>query len=221
MRTTEFLSCCRALPDGFVALESGQAWRLGAVAFVRSGESFAVVQKAARANYEFSNLWALPGGMVRLRKGDESSPDRLADAVRSRICQEAGIVMNELDPLALGPIVTTYAAKGRSRTTLVAVFTGRTPRPENLAPSDSTIQAVAWSSALATPAVFAPANQLILAHLLWFALSDEARLQIKADLQPALNACAKAAECAGIAAPESPWAEENALERWRNAWPEI
>ena len=221
MRATEFLSCCRALPDGFITLGTGQSWRLGAVAFVRSGENFAVVQKAARTSYEFSDLWALPGGMVRLPKGDEPSIDRLEGAVRSRINQEAGLILNELDPVALGPIVTTYVAKGRSRTTLVAVFAGQTSHPETLTANDSTIQTVAWSSALATPALFAPANQLILAHLLWFALSDEARLQMKVDLQPALHACTEAAECAGIVAPELPWAEENALECWRNAWPEI
>jgi hypothetical protein len=64
----EMLARCRVQQDGFVSLSATTPWRIGAVLFARRSGAFAVVRKAPVPGgaYEFTGLYALPGGMARL-----------------------------------------------------------------------------------------------------------------------------------------------------------
>ena len=187
--------------------------------FVRYGERFAAVQKARRIGYVFSGLWALPGGMIRLPRGCEASLQQIEDAIRTRVRAETNLALSDLSSVQLGPIVTRYVAKGRPRLTLVGALHVEASSLGDLLPGDPSIQAAAWIAVPPKLATFAPANQLILAHLLWPDLTVEAREQMEAELQRALEICVEVAACAGIARPEPPWADANDLDLWRDGWP--
>lgn len=188
--------------------------------FVRAGDAFAAIQKAPRPNYEFADLWALPGGMVHADRIETVTASFVTAFAVKRARVETGLPPVSAALAPLGPIVTGYLAKGRQCFTVVSAFVGTVDVRNTLRPGDDTIQEAKWLSLPPDFLEFAPANQLILAHLLWpelpLALQDRLRNQLKS----ALETCAAAAAEAGLAAVVPPWSNTEALSAWRNAWPE-
>lgn len=215
-----FLGCCTVLPDGFAGLRPSAPWRVGGVLFATSEDRFAAVRKTARAGYEFSHLWALPGGMMRAPTA-ETSAFQPADSVAARAAAEAGLRPSGLSPLAsLGPIVTRYTARGQQRSTIIGAFTWETHRAPALSPSDPSVDTAAWMPRTADLALFAPANRLILGHLLWAGLSAEHRDRVREPLDQALSRCSTWADEVGAPLPAAPWDPTDRRESWSQSWPQ-
>jgi len=51
-----------------IVVQRGTGLAIGCVLFAGRGDEILVVKKASRHDYEFSGLWALPGGVVRCRE---------------------------------------------------------------------------------------------------------------------------------------------------------
>ena len=220
MELAPFLQRARILEDGFASVDPAAAWRLGGVVLARSGGQVAVVQKAERPGYEFSGKWAFPGGMIRSDGAPAGSPSNTCRAASQRASIETGLQFQAVTPQTqLGPIVTSYTAKGSQRFTLVAAFACEHPAAEPLRPSDDSIKAAAWLPMLGDLADFAPANCLILAHLVWRDLDPDQQLRMRARITAALRQCSAWAAQVGVAAPVAPWASEDELAAWRRTWP--
>jgi len=203
------------------AIDDGCGWRLGGVVLAWSGETIAAVRKGPRPDYAFSNLWALPGGMARRVSDGPASAAVLAEAVRQRASRETGL---DLKPLShwrdLGPIVTEYVAAGAVKRTLVVVFDGVSDETsKELSSDDNSIGDATWLGLPPDPWMFAPANRLIVGHLLWSGLPEATRADWRQALRPALSHCAGAAKMAGVPPPPSPWSAASELEAWLQAWP--
>ena len=64
-----------------------------------------MVRKASRPGYEFSGMWALPGGRIR---GEAPLSSAMADTVRHRLQAEAGVALEGATaPLPGPPPVST------------------------------------------------------------------------------------------------------------------
>jgi hypothetical protein len=224
-----FLRSCRILSDGFVARSESDRWRLGAIVFARSDQSFAAIQKAAPSSgtYEFKDLWALPGGMVRASNrqagwGESEIAQLTIASSRQRADVEAGFPADHPQSLvpvgSLGPIVTNYTAKGQQRYTLVVVLEFEVSEPFELSPRDHSVQASRWMELPLRWDRFAPANRLAIAHLLWSRLSAEQKETARAPVEEAAMQCATWASDTGWPSPPRPWDPPSDLEKWRSAF---
>lgn len=220
-----FLQGCSVLPDGFVGRD-GAEWRLGTVLLLRHAHAVAMVQKAAVADYEFSDAWSLPGGMVRARDwGDEGAIDPALLLVRSlagRAEAEAGIALADFKGLGaaleFGPIVSSYTAKGRKRFVLLTVQSGRTASTIPLEPRDPSVQRAAWLGSPIDWARLAPANRVLLAHALWQDLDDAQRDDATSPVMQALQSCGAWGGEMGWARLAAPWDAPEAIAAWRSSW---
>lgn len=219
MTVAPFLARCHWLQDDLAAIDDGCVWRLGGVVLARSGNAVAVIRKAARPGYDFSRLWALPGGMARQRADGEETT--LSRSISERASKEIGLRLGPIVPRAdLGPIVTEYSSRGAPRRTLITVFESVLVPPMGaLQPGDASIEDATWLDFPPKPAIFAPANRLILGHLVWPRLSEDLRLDWRVQLETALTHCAEAAIGADVASPPAPWDSQQEIDAWRQAWP--
>lgn len=223
-----FLPYLKLLDDGFVARAESSGWRLGSVLLARRNGDVALIQKAASGTdaYEFTDLWALPGGMIRAHEGDSSGadiPQLTRRSLQRRVALEAGIGPDISDAMTLvatlGPIVTSYTAKGRQRYTLMVVHSCQCPPGHQLVSGDRSVQAARWAE---RPdwARLAPANCLILGHLLWGDLTEQARAEARPSLEAAAAACGQWAADVGVQAPPRPWDDAASLESWLAGFPD-
>lgn len=220
-----FLESCQCLTDGFFATSSEAAWRLGNVLHARCDDRFAAVRKAPVqcSRYEFEGLWALPGGMVRVSGGQRGCDEALRFAVEDRAVREAGILTGDcseyLPAAHLGPVVTSYTAKGLRRHTLVTAITCSVSAASDLSAGDHSVDAACWMEMPPKWSTFAPANRLILGHLAWDALSMTQQDQATEPLLAAIAQCAEWADEIDLAPAAAPWADRDDLSKWRLAWP--
>jgi 8-oxo-dGTP pyrophosphatase MutT (NUDIX family) len=181
--------------DGIVMCQD-RGVGLGAVLVLTNPEKpeCLMVRKAQRPGYEFSGMWAFPGGMVRLA-GDTPKPlqEIVLDSLRDRVRAETGL---SLAPLAGNrnqpPLVTGYLAKGQRRYTLVVPFELPTERAKEIlnAPissHDSSVTAVAWIDPRSKWNRIAPANRVFAAATLWPILSEEERRAAQFEVEQALK----------------------------------
>ena len=214
-----FLRQCQALPDGFVALGESSKWRLGGVVYARAGARFAAIQKTQKPGYEFSDLWALPGGMVR----DFSAPEAevsIAESVARRAAAEAGFAPTPVDLVhGLGPVTTSYTVDNAQKWTLVVAFECKMRSASSLQPSDHSVQAARWTESNRALTDFAPANQVIIGHLLWPEYDDIQRRAARDILEPPYAKCVDWANQAGVVPPAAPWSSSMDLEAWSQGWP--
>jgi hypothetical protein len=225
---SQFLESCQALKDGFVAIDDQSAWRLGTVLFARHGESFAHVQKAPvqSGRYEFSNLWALPGGMIRAvaGAGQAATITSLAKvSMQQRAEKEAGIphhmTENATLCLNLGPIVTSYtASNGKLCFTLMTAQECQLDNGIALHPSDKSIKAAGWIKPPLDWESYAPANRLIIAHKLWPNLTELDKDRSRAAIQAAVNQCTQWAQSVEMSPACGPYDKPRIIQRWVNSW---
>ncbi len=190
----------------------------GVVLFLREepGGRVLMVQKALRDGYEFSDLWVLPGGMIRV---GNPAPDEVGATleesgsrfVQIRLALETGLKLERQALRALRgfwpPPVTRYKAKGRTRYTLVLPFS-HDPLPSapmELAPHCSSIQALGWLDPVARWEEIAPANQIILANLLWTQWSQKQRARVRPALEATREQCTRWAQEVGFEPPALPF----------------
>lgn len=220
-----FLESCQSLDDGFFATSPEAAWRVGSVLHARWGDRFAAVRKAPVqcSRYEFEGLWALPGGMVRMQGGRHSCEEALRVAVEGRATREAsmpaGRCSDYLPASHLGPVVTSYTAKGSRRHTLVTAMTCSVSAPSDLSAGDHSVDAACWMEMPPDWSTLAPANRLILGHLAWHALSRTQQDQAMEPLLAAIGQCAEWADEIGLPRAVAPWENLVELSKWRLAWP--
>lgn len=220
-----FLQLCRTLDDGFLASFPQAAWRIGAILLARQRDRLAVVRKAPvqPGRYEFEGLWALPGGMVRATDASLEAEPAIRIAIETRAAKEAGIdfqlCSERLFAEALGPVITSYTAKGAKRYTLVAAMTCHVAGRLDLAKADHSVDATCWASLPPEWSTYAPANRLILGHLLWDVLGTDGQEDAREPIAEAVAQCALWAVEAGVAPAVAPWDSLEALLKWKRAWP--
>lgn len=214
-----FLRSIRPTCDGFAAWDDGDPWRLGAVLLARSEDGFAAVRKAPKRRYGFSGLWAMPGGMVRARGENAAFERDVVDSVRARVAAESGLVVECLNwGSGLGPVVTSYEVSGLRRYVIIVACVCDIPKPVSLKVSDTSIADAIWSEVPPPWAEFAPANRLILGHLLWGELKPSERHNAQPALLAALAECTEAAREIDWPAPFPPWEDASSLQVWRASW---
>lgn len=216
-----FLASCRRMEDGFFATSPEVEWRLGGVLLAWSENRFAAVRKAPvdDGDYEFEGLWALPGGMVRTSGDERGCEEALRVAVEYRAVQESGILVgtSRFSPTSrLGPVVTSYTAKGFRRYTLVTAMAGDVSFPSDLSPRDRSVDAACWTDSPPNWQTFAPANRLILGHLAWSSLNEAQRDQAMGPLVEAVTQCGAWAGEIGLTPAAAPWEDGSG---WQLAWP--
>ncbi len=178
---------------------------LGAVLILRhaGGDGLLLVRKAYRPEYEWSDHWALPGGMLRDcdLPEDHSQIDfhvLAAAALRRRLRAEAGIELApgaKIEPAPPCPApITRYTVHGAQRHVLVSAFALRGSVDVAPSASDASIAEVGWFGGDAICerwGQIAPANRIILAHALWAELSEAERHQMEPGLRGALSQLAQ------------------------------
>ncbi len=215
-----FLAQCRSQPDRFAAISADSAWRVGGVLFARSNNHFVAVRKEAKAGYQFSGLWAMPGGMVRVPLGAGPFAEAAVAALSNRFEAEAGIRPVTMTPARhLGPVVTTYTVNSVRRFTLITVFTTELDGAFEPRSADRSIAEARWFVSPPDLVDFAPANTLLLGHLLWDGLDDNQRESVRSLIAAALAECAEGARAAGVSPPAAPWESDDARSAWAAAWP--
>ncbi len=225
-RLSQFLDGCTVQPDLFLATSEHAKWRLGAILFARRGSAFATVRKAPveGADYEFAGLRTLPGGMARATPGDGPSTAQvlLARSLLDRVNREAGLqreMLSDLAPAQMGPIVTSYTVKGRSRFTLVIPHTCTVAGKAELRNDDRSVEAAEWQDFPPDWRRMAPANRVTVAHLVWSNLSVSQRVNAEVPVDGGVSQCSAWAALIGLPGVPPPWAEPDELERWQSAWP--
>lgn len=215
-----FLKRCRPLNDGFAGNEPVALWRLGAILFATRDCQFVAVRKAFKDGYEFSGNWALPGGMVRAAGTVNDFPAHAMASVAERASAEASLAPGQLAVQPnLGPVVTSYTARSARRFTIVVCFQQALASDFAPSSSDQSIQIACLMPFTSALSEFAPANRLILGHLLWPHLSAREREVASAPVNFALTECLGYASAAGVAPPVGPWASASAIEAWTYSWP--
>lgn len=218
---------CRVQPGGFLAPQSETAWRLGAVVLAESDGSVALIRKASKEGYRFSHLLALPGGMVR-----SSSPDGVAGtddvnneataraSLANRAAREAGLDLANIDLEAteLGPVVTNYDVNGRSKFALMLTYRYRVDGKPDLRLDDASVDRAFWSPTPLEWRRLAPANCLIVAHLMWAQMSSAERDRAKPAVENAATACLGWGTSMGFATLAVPWSSPSHIDAWRASW---
>jgi hypothetical protein len=158
-----------------------------------------------------------------MQGGRHSFEEALWFAVEDRALGEAGISTDDcseyLPASHLGPVVTSYTAKGSRRHTLVTVMTCSVSAPSDLSARDHSVDAAYWMETPPDWSTLAPANRLILGHLAWNALSRTQQDQATEPLLAAIAQCARWADEIGLAPAAAPWDDPDDLSKWRLAWP--
>lgn len=222
----EMLSRCAIGDDGFVGLVGCASWALGAVAHVAVPGAVAMVRKAPPRDgqYEFSGLWALPGGMVRV--GERSAPDArsaLTRALHERVLEETSLDLTTCRHLGLarmlGPVVSSYTARGERRHTLIVVDCHERAARADLASSARSITEARWVDLPPAWGAIAPANRLIMAHLMWPSLTEAQRSEARPSVSQASADCSRWAAEVGLPAAPCPWEQDALLASWRRGFP--
>ena len=212
-----FLRSLRRTDDGFAAQDEDDPWRLGTVLMACSKDRFVAVRKARKPHYDFSGLWAMPGGMVR-SQGAVLERD-IEASLRTRAAAESGLAVESLKRApGLGPVVTAYDVAGLRRYVVVVAYVSDFPQPMSLNTSDASVTDAIWSVVPPPWSEFAPANRLIVGHLLWGRLEPAECLSAQPALQAALAECTAAAREIGWPAPLPPWEGAASLQAWRASW---
>lgn len=223
----EFLRDCVVTRDGFVSLRDDCRWRLGCVIFIQSGQRFVSLTKAVASGgfYEFAGLRSLPGGMIRMQHGSASIvgdiPALLTASMSVRILLETSLALHSavtLRPTGLGPVVTSYFANGKRRHTLVVAARCELPTEVSVASNDRSVMDAGWSDK-PDLAGFAPANRLLLSHLLWSMYGEEEKVAAVTSIEAAVQQCSAWAAEAGLPRAVPPWVDAEDLSIWSKSWP--
>ncbi len=158
-----------------------------------------------------------------MQGGRHSFEEALWFAVKDRALREAGIsnggCSEYLLASHLGPVVTSYTAKGSRRHTLVTAMTCSVSAPLGLSAGDHSVDAAYWMETPPDWSTLAPANRLILSHLAWNALSKTQQDQAMEPLLAAIAQCTEWADEIGLAPAAAPWDDLANLSKWRMSWP--
>ena len=175
---------------------------IGAVLAVNVGDSLAFIQKASKKDYEFSNLWALPGGMVRLDgpRPDIPTKNDICQFLSARVAKESGLQISPdvITSVNFGPVITSYTANGDARVTAVFVFAATLKVMVALRPNDPSIRAADWRRPLDVLPHCAPANRIIVAQQAKLSWNPDQIRQIRQSVEDAEEFCNDVARKVGF-----------------------
>jgi ADP-ribose pyrophosphatase YjhB (NUDIX family) len=195
--------------DGIWTVNYG-ACAIGVVLLAQLKARIIVIQKAAKAGYEFSGAFALPGGIVRGAMAD-TFEESLNRSLLRRAGLECGIEKGDLSETIFihdGPWpVTSYTARGAKRFTMVLAVKASLARDVTLIGTDSSVERALWWQPPLPWKLLAPANRLILAHVFSRDISEAERSAAKVYIDEALRQCNGWAAEIGLPALASPWPE--------------
>lgn len=223
----DFIERCEICDDGFVAESQECRWRLGTVLMAVADGDFVTIRKADAENgrYEFGGMLTLPGGMVRSSDRDDARDLSIAglaqSSLRNRAENEAGIDIpptQTVEFAALGPIVSSYTAKGQTRYTLIAAQTTSFEQKFALGSGDHTAGEARWTCDQLDWSRLAPANCTVIAHLCWSKLDDALREVAVPYVKEAVSKCAEWAKDIDLPGPVVPWSSDDELAQWFRAW---
>jgi hypothetical protein len=181
---------------------------IGAVLLADWSDRIAVVRKESVQGYEFSDMLALPGGLVR---GDDGSQFEqcFEQSITLRADEEAGLKKEHLADLRLATPnfvpVTRYTAKGGERFTAVLAVRASVTKAVTLLSARKSIREAFLAALPLDWKSFAPANRLILARTLAPRLGAEERTANKGVIDEALGFCNAAAGAASLPQVPHPW----------------
>lgn len=148
---------------------AGTGCAVGSVVALTSddGTRTLLVRKAPRDAYAFSRLLVFPGGLVRSGPG-VAWPGAWSAATPDRVRAEAGVALAgvSLRPaFELGPLVSSYVAKGATRYTLVLPLVGRMPAGA-AGSNDPSITEAGWLPLPLPLDEMAPVNRIVAWHVM-------------------------------------------------------
>lgn len=195
--------------SGIWTIRKGEC-AVGVVLLAQQNGRIVLVRKAAVKGYEFSNMYSLPGGLVR--HGDpDSFPNSLNLSVMERSAKECGLIPELITNLHLeNPMhspVTEYRVKGSVKRTLVLIAKAQliqdyVPQSTDHSISDARLAKIPtetdWDA-------IAPANRLIIARAFSASLPAAEKLASRPTIDVALASCNAAAKPLGLPELGHPW----------------
>ena len=153
----------------------GTVRHIGAVLLITSPRGYALVRKASKQGYEFSQKLTLPGGMVR-PLDTESFEHSIVRSVLERAEAEAGIHRDILQSVNIAPQaecpVTAYSVKGVLKYTVMIPVIAHSDVDFELGVDDPSVAETFWHDSTKVPwEQLAPGNCIIIHNLLASKLS--------------------------------------------------
>ncbi|WP_265593054.1 NUDIX domain-containing protein [Verrucomicrobium sp. BvORR034] len=147
---------------------AGSEVGIGAVLYARCGEQVLFVQKAEKQGYEFSNMLALPGGMVRIVPGQTISDETILDALCDRVSQETGFMPNKsrCRPFPVPGCISRYTAKNVLRYAFVIPYLIDVDETTEVSPGHASVSTAKWMDPTAALSSCAPVNCVIVSGVL-------------------------------------------------------
>jgi hypothetical protein len=207
-----------SFPD--LALNEANIWTIqggrvaiGIVLLAERKGLIAVVRKDAVTDYEFSDMLALPGGVVRGGTG-LSFAQSVEASLLSRAADEAGLNVDNLtDIRVLSPDyvpVSRYTVKGSEQFALVFAARATVTKPVILEPKRRSIREAFFATLPLDWKEIAPANRLILANAYASRIPAEQKIAHLAEINRALAFCNAAAQERGLPLLSNPWRDVSA-----------
>lgn len=187
---------------------NGGKVQVGTVLFAQWEREFVLVRKEPKEKYEFSDKLVMPGGLVRAADTEAFSAS-FATSLLARVKDEAGLDETDLTDIEVLPTwlapVSRYTAKGASRLTIVFPVKATLVRRVELVVTSGSIREARYACSDLDWNDIAPANRIIMAHILGDQLSPDARASCERPLQEALAYCNAATADAGMPPVRVPW----------------
>ena len=187
---------------GTDGLWRGVGFSLGAVVLVQDAGRVLLVRKAAKAGYDFSGMWAMPGGRIR---GEGTLAEAIDRTMRLRFSAEAGLSLSGgLVPLPVSPPpLSRYTVAGTVRNTLVLPLLGHAAGEP--VTDDASISEAIWADPMGMWRRIAPANRIILGAALWVEMDGLQRASARSALREAWEECAMWGAMLRLPPPPEPW----------------
>jgi hypothetical protein len=181
---------------------------VGVVLLAESDHRIAVVRKKSVEGYEFSDMLALPGGVVRACSG-MSFAEAAEKSVLARATDEAGLSRGNLKDFRVQSAsyapITRYTVKGLEQFAMVFAVDATVLQPTMIGPTRQSISEAFFTGQPFDWKEFAPANRLILAKARADHISDEQKIVQRKEIDGALDFCNRAAKEQSLPMLAHPW----------------
>lgn len=194
--------------DGFLSSGDGR-FEIGAVLLLLdpARKMVVLIRKAAKEGYEFSNMLALPGGMIRTMEGSGTVLNCILNSLIERVYLECGLRVDSGDIVSMEmapPPVTRYTVKGEPRYVVVLPFACAISDCSKLQSIVSSVSEASWVDIAAdwNWDEVTPACRIVLVNGIWSLLSGEDRDNAIKSVGESQRKCNEWASEAGL--PRSP-----------------
>ncbi|MBI5921297.1 MAG: hypothetical protein HY847_06560 [Betaproteobacteria bacterium] len=198
--------------DGGIVRRSDGKLAIGAVLVIEKGTGeIIVVTKARKPGYAFSDLDALPGGLLRSTGSDpieRSVLDRIAiESLARRSAAEAGFVcaVSPKPIYSVGPPTTSYVVGGVQQYVLVVPYSATAASDFTPVAADRSVTAARWMDPLAVIPNLSPASCIIVCSVMWTRFSSVDRTACRPALETAVESCQEWARQVGAPPVDVSW----------------